>query len=395
MMGVCAGKERGNQRQGQWILPLVALAAVMGLHVLIMSSSETWRRTPSHSELNSSAVAESSTETRQTDAMQSSKEVGSAEEDATTANSIDTGDKSSEGSESVQERGRFDLGYRPASNRTCDDEKYAVSSNGEPCTNLRRELKGSLIHYADGPDVQYLVCPIPKIGSTVHLSLVHRIYGTEDYHVTGVIHNATRKREIRLSSFENEVIGRMLANESLPKYLVVRNPMQRMLSAYLSKVEDRLTIANPDAPLAGVNGFQEWAYKEFPKGDNQTGKWRGVNPHWTPQLEFCGFRVREIGRYFNIFHFERPAGFVDFLYKIVPLRYLQDGWRKRDNLSFREHVLSPFSKTDHTNDKFFRYYNTLEFFDHMAYYLAEEIEAFGYKNDIRDMRKELVERLSG
>lgn len=267
--------------------------------------------------------------------------------------------------------------------RTCESGKYAVGENGQPCIDLKRALKVGTVYVVDTDEVQYLACTIPKTACTVHLSLMGRIFGEKNYEAGGIAHNSTRKAIKNLAAYNNSEIGRMLANTSLPKYMVVRNPIQRILSGYLSKVEVKM-----ESEQEGIDSFKDWVYKEFPIGTVGNQSWRGINPHWTPQMEFCGMRVREVGSYFTKFHFERPEGFVDFLYKILPEKFLRDGWRKTENLSFREHILTPATRTKHTNEKYKRYF-TLELFDYLTKILIEDITTFGYEEEIKKIRDEL------
>lgn len=98
---------------------------------------------------------------------------------------------------------------------------------------------------------------------------------------------------------------------------------------------------------------------------------------------------------FKIFRVEEPEEYVEYLYSIIPEKYLRDGWGRKDNLSFRDHVLGPRKRTGNTNEKFERYFDNLEVFDHMAKILEQDIDVLGYRDEINELRANLKNRLEG
>lgn len=286
--------------------------------------------------------------------------------------------------------GGLRVGEKVASkSRTCDGEQHAVDSEGKACmSDLQWVILRSLIYVADKPPINYMACAIPKNGCTYHLAMINRIMGEEDYESTGVVHDVERKQKYKLASRDTPTVARMLANSSIPKYLVVRNPLQRTMSAYLNKVQAFL----PEEQQT-VENFHKWIYKEFPKGLPVDRSWYGMNPHWMPQMQFCGFRNRDVHSYFKVFKVEKPEEYVNYMYKIIPDEYLKDGWNGEENLSFKDHVLGPRTRTEGTSDKFKKYWNNLEVFDHMARVLSWDIEMLGYKEEIAQMRKDLAGNL--
>lgn len=272
---------------------------------------------------------------------------------------------------------------------TCEGDKHAVDDDGKPCIeDLEYRLYRSVIYVVDRPNIQYMVCAIPKNGCTYHLALINRIYGEQNFESTGIVHDIERKRVYRLSARGTEKAARMLVNSSIPKYAVVRNPLQRTMSAYLNKVEAFL----PEKDHT-VENFHAWVYKEFPKDMPLDRSWKGMNPHWVPQTQFCGFNVRDVHTYFKIFRVEEPEDYVDFIYKYVPEEYLKDGWSGEDNLSFRDYVLGPRTRTEGTSEKFLKYFSSLEVFDHMAQVLSDDIKAFGYQEEVEQLRASVKDRV--
>lgn len=272
-----------------------------------------------------------------------------------------------------------------SSSRTCEGELHAVDDDGKPCMNdLQWAILRSVIYVADKQPINYMVCAIPKNGCTYHLAMINRIMGETAYEATGVVHDIGRKNVYKLAARDTPTVARMLANESIPKYLVVRNPLQRTMSAYLNKVER----FRPEAERT-VENFHKWVYTEFPKGLPIDRSWFGMNPHWMPQMQFCGFKTRDVHSYFKVFKVENPKEYVDFMYKIIPDEYLRDGWAKEENLSLRDHVLGPRTRTEGTTDKFQKYWDDLEVFDHMTRVLSLDIKMLGYEQDVAKMRESL------
>lgn len=273
---------------------------------------------------------------------------------------------------------------------TCESDKHAVDDDGKSCmTDLEYKLFRSVIYVVDRPNIRYMVCAIPKNGCTYHLALINRIYGEENFESTGVVHDVERKKLYKLSTRGTEKAAQMLANSSIPKYAVVRNPLQRTMSAYLNKVEAFL----PEKDRT-VESFHAWVYREFPKGMPLDRSWKGMNPHWLPQMQFCGFSVRDVHSYFKIFRVEEPADYVSFIYKHVPKEYLENGWSQENNLSFHDYVLGPRERTEGTSEKFLKYFNDLEVFDHVVRVLDNDINAFGYQEDVKRLRESVKNRIN-
>lgn len=239
-------------------------------------------------------------------------------------------------------------------------------------------------------DTNLIACVPPKNSCTLHKSLLQRTRGVRDYESTGNVHGQG-SANLRLSSWTSEHIGQAFQNLSMPKYAIIKNPMARTLSGYLSKVEK---FAPKDQRT--VEDYKKWAYDVFPKGSGRNRDWSRVNPHWRPQSTFCGFRAFNLHEHFHMFRFEQPHTFVDFIYEHIPARYLDSGWgvKLRLNVSFSDYVLSPAVREvrgTKSADKKFEYYRDLDFFDHMAEELRDDIILLGYDDDVRSLREKIVE----
>lgn len=263
--------------------------------------------------------------------------------------------------------------------RTCQSGKYAFDSNKNACMDLTWTTNDQVVFASEAQNVTYLYCGIPKNGCTYHLGLIYRIAGDPEYNEGGAsVHSPLKKILYRLSQKEPERIKHLLTDPSVPKYMVVRNPIIRTLSAYLDKVEPRLAEENQTA-----ESFRDWVYREFkPPGEITDVP---VNPHWRPQTQFCGFNVRDVYTYFTMFRTEQPEEFVDFVYNIVPSQYLGDGWGSR-NLSFHESVLGPRERTGNTEAHVANYFSDIDMFDYLANSLSEDIVRLNYSADVKQLR---------
>lgn len=267
--------------------------------------------------------------------------------------------------------------------KTCQSEKYAFDSNNKACLDLTWTTNDQVIFASDAQNVTYLYCGIPKNGCTYHLGLMYRIAGDPEYNEGGAaVHSVLKKVPYRLSQKEPERIKHFLTNPSVPKYMVVRNPMIRTLSAYRDKVEPLL----PEEKRT-TESFGDWVYNEF-KSPEEMRDIR-VNPHWRPQTRFCGFNLRDVSTYFTVFRAEHPEEYVDFVYKIVPSRYLDDGWGSK-NLSFRASVLGPRERTGNTEVEFDNYFKDIAMFDYLANSLREDIARLNYSADVKEQRDKIL-----
>lgn len=267
-------------------------------------------------------------------------------------------------------------------------EKTADESNREVLPDnldLVAAVRWQKIFAISTPKTRYAACIPPKNGCTYHIALLHRINGVKDYEVVPVIHDIEKKRALDMERFSQEEARKWLEDEHIPKYLVVRNPMMRTLSAYLDKIARMLRVEERT-----VEHFEEWVMQEFPKGRTSAKKRVKMDPHWLPQTQYCGVKSKLHTR-FRIFRFEEPEELIDYIYEFVPKEFLDDGWRKPDNVSLREFMLGPRKRTGSTSSKFPKYFRSLDVFDHLARELSDDIETFGYQKEVAELRKQTVD----
>lgn len=298
------------------------------------------------------------------------------------------------------------LGSHPTGSKSSidddDDEQWATgppihSSDGCAPYELRHQIEGvcrSLssillagqnIYFVDTEKVSYMYCAIPKNGCTYHFSLLLRIKYNKWTLQGGQIHGDKTKRLLRLGYQPNAKIDAKLGDPSIPKYAVVRNPMQRTLSAYKDKVERYVPLEERSAEI-----FYQWLKDEFPPDSRNRSEedWTNTNAHWRPQTQYCGFHYPQIHQHITLLRFEQPEQYVEYLYKHMPGEYLERGWADGDK-SFRESTLGELKRTGNANSEFFEYFTSLEMFDYLAEQLQDDIDGLGYREEVDGMRAEL------
>lgn len=237
-------------------------------------------------------------------------------------------------------------------------------------------------------DVKYVVCPLPKVGSSYHIGLMLRAIGVNDYENFSVIHDLDRKASLDVTRLGHGGIMEWYRDINVPKYVVVRNPMVRVLSAYLDKIERHLPEGEKN-----VASFEKWLAKEFSPGLWANGRIldeaQRIDPHWRPQSYFCGFRTRSLASPFKRFKFEDPAPIVEYLYKLIPSRLLADGWGRGKDISMRDYMLAPKTRTSGTEDKMSTYFANITIFDQIVNELRFDIDLFGYTKDVDELREEI------
>lgn len=241
---------------------------------------------------------------------------------------------------------------------------------------------------AHTPKASYLYCSVGKAGCTFHMGLLHRIYGTVLYEHRPTIHDGPTNRKWHLSRLSPTLLSQLLLDPTYHRYVIVRNPIARTLSAYRNKVED----PQKDPALKTVSTFHSWVFEQFPvEGQNRTvDELARMNIHWAPQYIHCGMHEMQV---FTVFKFEEPLSFINYLESFVPAEYLDHGWGDDRNLSFRQFQLGPRERTGHVQDNFYNYYDRLDVFDRVREQFQEDIDMFGYGDEVKKMRRVLVQKL--
>lgn len=234
----------------------------------------------------------------------------------------------------------------------------------------------------------FAVCTPPRNGCSRWKRLLRRIQGYSDYLTRHPHHNNGLASTGELARPEQHEFW---TTPQVFKMMLARNPMERLLSAYLSHQK---TWFLPRT-------FAEFV-QQLPTGVKQTAdataqarSW--FNPQlWTPQTQLCDSPAE--------FHYDFVAKvedrdlwmpkLVDFL-KIHP--YTDSGWgdhnepfQKPDDAYF------PESKTTSaTQVATLKYHYTPQLFRFVCRYFREDIRALGYNRDVLGLWTDLYQGLHG
>ena len=138
------------------------------------------------------------------------------------------------------------------------------------------------------PQGKLALCGIPKVGITQWIKFARFVLGAADYQSM-----AYRKADFQMYTFDKfspDVQKEIWTDPSWTKAIFLRHPAERLLSAYLNKVDSRL----PQSQRGNVSSFANWIQSldqdVQPKCQNQTGPSWCFDPHWRPQVYSCGIQ---------------------------------------------------------------------------------------------------------
>lgn len=277
---------------------------------------------------------------------------------------------------------------------TCTSD-HLYNRKGQPCReDLTQLVKDQNIRIINANGARYMNCVPCKNGSSYHNSLFYRILNSHKYSSLGLIHhNETFKDSILLEKRTAAQIASYFADDTLPKYAVVRNPLIRTLSGYINSIEKK--EQNEERGFSDAEAFQLWIKKNYPLDfDPYVAREKKIIKHAKEQLDYCGYHYADFWKKWKIFKFEQPDAYVDFLYDQVPHKFLSDGWGSQFNFSFRDFVLGPRERTHNTTIKFAYYVGSMEMFDYLATVLKAETDFFNYRKDVAELRVETQQILA-
>ena len=163
------------------------------------------------------------------------------------------------------------------------------------------------------PQIRLVYCGIPKVGMTEWLKLFRHVLGAKDY--LGFPHAKWDLRQFQMSQLSPEKITEILHDSSWTKAVIMRDPAERLLSAYSDKIMkmkytqryfllgelsdnplrvlnftefvDLVTLEDAEskthAERAGIDSHP--TFHRFPK---RAGLHYKTDPHWMPQMWTCG-----------------------------------------------------------------------------------------------------------
>jgi hypothetical protein len=143
------------------------------------------------------------------------------------------------------------------------------------------------------PKGKLAFCGIPKAGITQWLHFLRFTLGAKDYQ--SIPYCKLDAQQFRFDGLTPNVQEEIWKDASWTKAIFIRNPAERLLSAYLDKVQTHEGQLNP--PFGYNISFPEFinilSVKEIRHGVNEThGAMTGLtwysDPHWRPQAWSCG-----------------------------------------------------------------------------------------------------------
>lgn len=167
---------------------------------------------------------------------------------------------------------------------------------------------------------RFIFAYVPKVACTNWKSILRYLAGHADYLASGLAHSRDKGGLHYLLLAQPEAA--LLQDASVPKYAMVRNPYTRTLSAYLNKIENRLSGPRFEddvfaTAIAEIESFREGTLdpRRHPQVDFEVFlRWIKASPspwatneHWAPQSTILGLpelRYDLMGRFE---HMERDA----------------------------------------------------------------------------------------
>ncbi|KAL3784242.1 hypothetical protein HJC23_013529 [Cyclotella cryptica] len=185
---------------------------------------------------------------------------------------------------------------------------------------------GSYQHLILFPSVKMAFCGIPKVGITQWIQFLRFTFGAKDY-----LSSPHIKPEVFAMRYDkmNEEAQMKILNDPEWKFVAfLRDPAERLLSAYLDKVATKQLERDHFQKMHGLNrtlSFGEFLniLAETPPsqscrsgGGNDLNTLRGVNwctnPHWRPQTFSCG-----LSEFLPRFSFVGSLNFIETQARII------------------------------------------------------------------------------
>lgn len=148
------------------------------------------------------------------------------------------------------------------------------------------------------PKHNFMMCIIHKSASTAWLNVVRKMSGLEYRNASNPAFSAHYPPDglqpLRLSTFDLKVQRAMLVNASWLKFVTIRDPMARLLSAWKQKVHDMndtpwmLKLYASDLQV-DVAALANVSFAEFVRRISE--RLPHVNDHYKPQIDQCGLRA--------------------------------------------------------------------------------------------------------
>ncbi len=145
------------------------------------------------------------------------------------------------------------------------------------------------------PGVKAIYCSIPKVACTNWKALFRRVSGAPDWSDGPLAHDRDRSGLCYLDSLPEAHAKALLADSGIFRFVFVRNPFDRLLSAYLNKFvvckkwggdwpvwREHVIRAREKSGCPNDDGERDFTFAEFVQylEDLEDGE---MNEHWAPQ----------------------------------------------------------------------------------------------------------------
>lgn len=194
----------------------------------------------------------------------------------------------------------FEWCQRPHAEKRVSNETAAHLVNGIPPAGCRHIThgggSGAFQHVIIFPSAKLAFCGIPKVGITQWEQFLRFYFGAKDY--PSMPHYRLDRDFFQFDLLDPRVQRRIWEGEDWTWAAFIRNPAERLLSAYLDKVKTRelrwlnkkLTFEEFVDSLSRPNNFTSCS--EEGTGGGLFGLSWCSDPHWRPQVYSCGLSER-------------------------------------------------------------------------------------------------------
>lgn len=252
------------------------------------------------------------------------------------------------------------------------------------------------------PNLTYVFCIPPRCSSALHRAIALRVMELGNWDQQPI-----KNKNWSSLMFKANEFAPLLLNDSIPRFIVVRNPMARAVSAFIRTFQ----YDSDDEPKM-VMYFEQWVIRTMRWTSSERiqiepiswKQYKYPKSHLIPQTMFCGFSVRDVWKYFTIFKLEDKKPMADFMYNFMPKRYLY-GWGA-SNASLYSllmadiHVNTTQNKIGdllsylafhrkRSDSKLESFYRNRDIFDRVATAYTQDIYLLNYVDDVHSLRKSL------
>eukprot|EP00928_Gymnodinium_smaydae_P003973 TRINITY_DN11398_c0_g1_i1.p1 TRINITY_DN11398_c0_g1~~TRINITY_DN11398_c0_g1_i1.p1 ORF type:complete len:414 (+),score=97.70 TRINITY_DN11398_c0_g1_i1:112-1353(+) len=178
---------------------------------------------------------------------------------------------------------------------------------------------------------------------------------------------------------------RALADASIPRFVIARNPLIRALSGFLTWVDQDNPYNYVPPTFDGFVRKLEAARLAYPTSETYT--W-ARNPHWRLQREYCGLNH---GQRFHVYKAERRSSWgAALLTQLGGQAYLRAAKGLNFSLADQPNGDGENCPGYHCHAKaIMAQYYTPELFDLLQQYYWDDIVEFHYRDDVEQLRKAL------